>query len=419
MAVKKPAHGQGARYDNRRVKLRTGESQRENGSYSFRWVDQDGKRQTVYAPSLEQLREKEDAIQSEKHDGIKTSNKNMTVNELFDLWTQLKRGVKDNTFKNYIYMYNGFIRKTFGQQRIKLVKKSDVRRFYNRLADERILKIATIDTVHNVLHQVFQVAVDDGLIRQNPTDGMLKELKLCQGYDSEPRKALTIPEQKLFFDYLQSHPKYVHWYPVFYIMANTGLRVGELTGLRWRDVDLDAGQISVNHTLVYYNHMDEKGCYYSINTPKTKAGERLIPMTASVKEAFLMEKEYQKEAGMECKVRIEGYDDFIFLNQSCGIQSMGNLNKALRRIMRDCNAEVLDNHKGTNDPVLLPPFSCHILRHTFATRLCESGINIKVIQEVLGHADIDTTMNIYIDVTKELKSKEMTAFSEYIGKEMM
>ena len=78
-------------------------------------------------------------------------------------------------------------------------------------------------------------------------------------------------------------------YPVFYIMANTGMRVGEITGLRWCDVDMENGIISVNHTLVYYNHRDEKGCYFSINTPKTKAGIREIPMTEGVKQAFLME----------------------------------------------------------------------------------------------------------------------------------
>lgn len=70
-------------------------------------------------------------------------------------------------------------------------------------------------------------------------------------------------------------------------MANTGMRVGEITGLRWSDIDLKKGIIRVNHTLVYYNHRDEKGCYFSINTPKTKAGEREIPMTEGVKQALL------------------------------------------------------------------------------------------------------------------------------------
>ncbi len=177
------------------------------------------------------------------------------------------------------------------------------------------------------------------------------------------------------------------------------------------------GTISINHTLVYYNHRDEKGCYFSINTPKTKAGERIIPMTDEVKKAFLMEKEYQKEAGLESIGRVDGYDDFIFINQYGKVQHQGTLNKALQRIMRDCNSEVLDNMREGEDPVLLPHFSCHILRHTCATRLCESGISLKVVQTILGHEDISTTMNIYVSVTSELRTKEINAFQDYLHSE--
>ena len=355
-----------------------------------------------------------DAANLNRHDGIKTDVKALSVNDVFDLWCNLKRGVKDSTMKNYIYMYEMFVRPTFGKKRLVTVKKSDVRGFYNRLADEKILKISTIDGIHNVLHQVFQVAVDDDYIRNNPTDNMLKELKQAHCMDSEKRKALTMEEEKIFLEYLMQKPKYRHWYPVFYIMANTGMRVGEITGLRWRDIDFDEGLISVNHTLVYYNHRDEHGCYYSINTPKTKAGERTIPMTDQVKNAFQMEREYQEEVGISSIDRIDGYDDFVFVNRFGMVQSQSTLNKAIKRIMRDCNGEILDNAVPGKEPTLLPDFSCHSLRHTFATRLCESGTNIKVIQDVLGHADVSTTMNIYVDVTNELKKNELKSFSAYM-----
>ena len=243
---------------------------------------------------------------------------------------------------------------------------------------------------------------------------MLKELKLSHGFEREKKEALTVAQEKLFFDYMLSHPKDTHWYPVFYVMANTGMRVGEITGLRWRDIDLEKGVISVNHTLVYYNHRDEKGCYFSINTPKTKAGEREIPMTEGVKQAFLMEREFQSQAEISSKSRVDGYDDFIFVNRYGDVQNQGNLNKALRRMMRDCNDEILEKYGADSDPVLLPQFSCHILRHTFATRLCESGANLKFIQSILGHADVSTTMNIYVDVTDALKKKEITAFDDYM-----
>ena len=141
-----------------------------------------------------------------------------------------------------------------------------------------------------------------------------------------------------------------------------------------------------------------------MNTPKTKAGQRKIPMTELVKEAFKQELQYQKESGIRCEVSIDGYTDFIFVNRFGHAQHQGTLNKALRRIIRDCNDEVLAKEKSPS--VLLPRFSCHILRHTFTTRLCEAGINIKVIQDVLGHADVGTTLNVYADVTKDLKMRE-------------
>ena len=192
----------GVRFDSNRTRLKTGETQRPNGTYAYRWSTPDGKRHSIYAPTLEKLREQEEQIIVDKHDGIRSDVKSITVNEMFDLWCQLKRGIKDSTFKNYIYMYELFVKPSFGKNRLVQVKKSDVRKFYNSLADGKVLKIATIDNVHNVLHQVFQVAVDDGMIRQNPTDNMLKELKLSHGFEREKKEALTVAQQKLFFDYM-------------------------------------------------------------------------------------------------------------------------------------------------------------------------------------------------------------------------
>lgn len=403
------------RFDSRHVRLKTGETEKSNGGYEYRWTSADGKRHSIYAPTLEQLREMEEQIIVDKHDGIKADVKALTVNDCFKLWKELKRGVKDSTFQNYVYMYEMFVMPTFGKKRVVQVQRSDIKRFYNGLVDQKVLKISTVDNIHNVLHQVFQVAVDDNYIRQNPTDRMLKELRVAHGHEIEKRKALTLEQQELFFNYMKNTPQYRHWYPVFYIMANTGMRVGELTGLRWQDVDMENGIISVNHTLVYYNHRDELGTYFSINTPKTEAGCREIPMVAGVKEAFEMIREYQQEVGIQSKARIDGYEDFIFVNKDGNMQHHGTLNKAIKRICRDCNDQVLLEQGIESNPVLLPNFSCHILRHTFATRLCESGINIKVIQDVLGHVDVSTTMDIYVDVMNETKKRELANFDGYMA----
>ena len=405
------------RKDKDRIVLKKGESQRPNGTYDYRWTGRDGKRHVVYAKTLEELRAKEAEIEKDKHDGIKAEARYVTINDLFELWCQLKRGLKDNTFQNYKYMYNMFVRPNLGKARVSTVKKTDVKRFYNMLADERGLQASTIDSVHTVLHQVLDIAVDDAYLRVNPSNNVLKELKQSHAFKTEKRRGLTMPEQELLLDYLQRNHTYSHWYPIIAVMVGTGLRVGEVTGLRWCDIDLDEGTIDVNHTLVYYDHRNsegKKGCYFNINTPKTKAGVRQVPMLDFVKEAFIQERDYQRANDIQCSVTIDGYTDFIFVNRFGNTQHQGTLNKAIRRIIRDCNDEVL--LKEEDDPVLLPHFSCHSLRHTFTTRMCEAGVNVKVIQDALGHADISTTLNIYADVTKELKKNEFVGLDMYFKK---
>ena len=405
------------RKDSNRIVLKKGEYQRTNGTYAYRWTDGKGKRHEVYARDLDDLRAKEKEIDADTNEGIKVEARYVIINEMYDLWEQLKRGIKDNTFENYKYMYNTFVRPSFGKKRIQTLKKSDVKIFYNYLADQRCLQASTIDSIHTVLHQVLDMAVDDKYIRNNPSDKALKELKQSHAFKTEKRRALTIAEQELFLNYLRNNETYSHWYPIFAVMLGTGMRVGEITGLRWCDIDLDNGVIDINHTLVYYCHRHEvelNGCYFNINTPKTKASNRKIPMIESVKEAFLMEKANQEKTGIKCSAVIDGYSDFIFVNRNGKTQHQGTLNKAIRRIIRDCNDEVLLNDE--NATVLLPHFSCHSLRHTFSTRMCEAGINVKVIQDTLGHQDISTTMNIYTDATKEMKKQEFESLDNYLKK---
>lgn len=402
------------RYDRKHRLLKTGESERPDGYYQYRYTDRKGKRHTLTALTLEELRQREEEVIRDKADGIRAEARNVTLDDMFELWCRLKRGLKGNTFQNYCYMYKTFVSPDIGKIRINTLKRSDIKAFYNSLIDERNLKIATVDNIHTVLHQVLTVAVEDGYMRTNISDNLLKELKQSHNMGSGRRRALTVPEQELFLDFLgREDTQYHHWHPIFMVMVYTGMRVGEITGLRWEDIDLEEGMIEVNHTLVYYNHA-ENGCYFSIHTPKTEAGKRVIPMLDGVKAAFLEEKRYQEMNGLTCKVFVDGYTDFIFINRFGNVQHQGTLNKALRRIIRDCNDIQLA--KNVKNPVLLPRFSCHSLRHTFTTRLVEAGVNLKVVQDTLGHKDFSTTMDIYTDVTKELKKREFDNLQEKMNR---
>ena len=407
------------RMDSKRRMLKTGEGVKNKEGqelYYFRWTDEFGKRRYVYSSSLTNLREKEKRIQSDKIDGIKYSG-NTTINDLYKIWMKNKRGIKPNTFSNYRYMYETFVFPDFGKRKISTLKKSDVRRFYIQLIEQRNLKVHTTDCVHVVLYQVLQIAVDDNYLRSNPASNGMFELKKIKGDDIEKRKALTVEQQNLFCEELLK-PENLYIRPLFLTMLDTGLRVGEATGLRWEDIDFENNFISVNHTLVYYATNGLKGhCMYTIHSPKTENSKRKVPMTKRLAEALKNMKECQDENNLSCEMIIDGYSGFVFFNRFGTVFNQGPLNKTIKRIQRDCNLSQIEHAKKENlsDVALLPNFTCHTLRHTCATRLCESGVNTRYIMEVLGHADIKTTMNIYVDVTKEFKEKESVKFENYVN----
>lgn len=164
----------------------------------------------------------------------------------------------------------------------------------------------------------------------------------------------------------------------------------------------------INHNLVY--RVQEDGtCTNHVNSSKTKAGIRIIPMLDEVFDAFLEEYQYQKVIGF-CTDEIDGYSGFVFCTGDGKVYLPNAINRTIRSICADYNKEEESKAKEENrDPVLLPKFSCHILRHTFCTRFCENETNLKVIQEIMGHADISTTMDVYAEATQEKKKESMTS----------
>lgn len=401
------------RKDSKNRILKEGEYERSNKTYEFKWTDKTGKRHSIYAKTLEELREKEIDILRDTLNGIKVNDKNLTVNDFYKKWESLKKGLKNNTFQNYKYMYNQFAKYQIGNIKVCELKRTDVRSFYNMLLDTRHLKVRTIECLHTVIHQILELAVEDDSIRYNPSDNALKELKRAHNKDVEKRKAFTKDEQKIFENYLKKKGVNHRWYSVFIVMLWTGLRVGELTGLTWNDIDFENNTITVSHTLVYYDKGGKGRCGYAIHTPKTNAGNRVVPMIEKVRLALLEERAYQKELGIKCVANIDGYTDFVFINRYGTTHNQATLNKALRRIIRDCNYEIMD--KGNANSIILPNVSNHSLRHTFTTRMLEAGVNVKVMQEVLGHSDAQTTMNIYAEAKQDFTEEEINKFEKYFN----
>ena len=153
-----------------------------------------------------------------------------------------------------------------------------------------------------------------------------------------------------------------------------------------------------------------------MSTPKTAAGKRVIPILPEVRKALEQEQVNQKEREVECTVEIDGILDFVFLTHSGQPQSPQTINRVIKRICSAYNAAEQESADlEMRSPELLPHFSCHNLRHTFCTRLCENETNLKVIQDIMGHRNIKTAMEIYAEATKETKTHSFEKLNGKLG----
>lgn len=217
------------RKDSKGRVLQKGESQRKlDGMYIYTYVNPYGKRRYVYSKDLFTLREKEQELIKAQMDGLDYYvGGHATINMTFDRYMSTKYNLRETTRSNYLYMFNRFIRADFGNKFLTEVKYTDVKLFYYHLLNEKDIAINTLDTIHTVLHPIFDMAVRDDIIRKNPTDGVLAEIKRNSGKNKGIRHALTIEQQQAFMDTIRTFPEYYHWYPLFATLLGTGMRIGD------------------------------------------------------------------------------------------------------------------------------------------------------------------------------------------------
>lgn len=397
--------------------LRRGELQRNDGKYEYRYYDAIGVRRSIYSWKLietdtvpqgkrckQSLRELERQIQRDLEDGIHThAARQMTLNDMFDHYMELKCELKVSTRTNYQYMYDRYVRETLGSKSITSFRYSDIRTFYNSLLREHGFRPNTIETIHSLLHPAFTLAIRDNLIRTNPSDGVLTDIKKGNQWERPKKHALTEAQQAVFMQFVANSARYRQWGPLFTVMLGTGCRVGEVIGLRWEDCDFAEKTISINHSLLYRQKEPRGACEFMVSTPKTETGIRVIPMATEVKRALEQERQFQTEV-CPANIMIDGYSNFIFTSQTGGILSPHTVNRAIERIRTAYNNQETElANQEQREPQLLPHFSAHTLRHTFCARFCEHETNLKVIQEIMGRASITTTMDVYNHVTLEQK----------------
>lgn len=389
------------RKDNRGRIFKKGEGQDKDGRYYYVYTDASGKRKRIYNTDLISLRENEQRIQKDLEDGIDISAANRTLNEQFDLYLSTK-DIRQSSLAHYREYWNRCVKNDIGKRRVTDIKKADLQVFYKKLSDKGYADSTIRQFGVSMIMPTLEMALENDIIRKNPAKGCMKE------YNGKvkTREALTVAEQQALMNFIEKSECYKIYLPLFTVMFSTACRRGEIIGLTWNDVDLKNKTISINHQLLYKDYGDGFKFHYS--EPKTETGNRIIPMTPKCYKALIKQREQQFVLGIARDIEIEGLSNFVFTTLKGTPYIPANINNLLKKIVTQYNQnETMCAKREKREPRLLPHITCHSFRHTGCTRLAEGHIDIKTLQEFMGHSDIKVTMNVYNHVDNERMAKEV------------
>ena len=389
------------RRDNKGRKLFNGESQRKDGKYEYKYQDAWGKRKTVYSWKLTptdrvpagkrddiSLREKIKQIQKDLNSNITPDGGNFTVLELVEKYISQKTGVRHNTRSNYNFVVNVIKKEAFGQKRIDKIKVSDAKEWLIKMQQIDGRGYSSIHTIRGVVRPAFQMAVDDDLLVKNPFEFQLNTVVVN---DSVTREAITRQQERDFLEFVKNDKHFCKYYDGIYILFKTGLRISEFVGLTKKNLDFENNRIIVDHQLQRTRDMK-----YIIEDTKTESGERMVPMTPEVKEAFQRILANRKNPKVEPMV--DGYSGFLFLDKNGRPMVALHWEKYFQHIREKYNKIYR---------VQMPKVTPHVCRHTFCSNMAKSGMNPKTLQYIMGHSDISVTLNVYTHLNYDDAEEEM------------
>ena len=393
------------RRDSKHRVLRRGESIRANGKYQFKYHI-GGKAHFLYSWRLEptdpqpkgkkpdlSLREKEKQLGYDLDAQLDPLGKNITVLELVERYLATRTGVKNNTKTNYNFVRNILKKEPFGSKKISQVKTSDAKLFLIKMQQEDGRGYSTVKTVRGVLRPAFQMAVDDDTLPKNPFGFQLAGVVVN---DSVTREAVSRDQMRKFLQFVHDDNVYYKYYDTVYILFHTGMRISEFCGLTIRDIDLENKIVNIDHQLQRGSDMR-----YIIESTKTNAGTRKLPITDDVAECFRRILEEREKPKVE-KI-VDGYSGFLFIDEE-GMPLVA------------MHWEHRFNHmvKRYNDiyRIQIPNITPHVCRHTYCSNMAKSGMNPKTLQYLMGHSDIGVTLNVYTHMGLEDASEELVRMQE-------
>lgn len=351
------------------------------------------KRKAFYGKTRKEVQEKLTAALNDINNNTYIEPSKMTVEQWMYIWLRdyKKASVKPKTYAAYEAHVRNYIAPDLGNYTLATLRNDMVQRFVNGLADKG-LKSLTIERIVGTLKTALIQAVDNDLIAKSPATRIKMPLK----QERTPR-VLTVEEQNIFMEYSKEHRNG----EIFLLILGTGLRIGEALALTWDDIDFENHILSVNRTQIEYcEHINGETIYHrGYSSPKTKAGKRTIPLIPSLVDMLLKLKE---ERELEKQKFKDVYQDngLIFCNYY-GVSL--NYTAISKKIQTICKKAGLN---GVHP---------HTLRHTFATRGLENGIDLKIMQELLGHSSIKMTADLYTHVLPETKKNSMMKLADTIN----
>lgn len=357
--------------------LGVGITQQKNGLYNAGFVDKLGVRRVKRFKKLQECRKWLDSARYiDEHSSITEAN-NMMVDAWFDYWISIKeKTVRPNTVRNYRERYQQNIKDVIGNMLLVDVKPIHCQKVFSDMA-EKGYRTTTMYQTRITLYNMLDFAKENDIILANPCK---KSVKSDMGKPSSKKEALTIADQKRFLEYATGG-RYENQYR---FVLQTGLRTGELVGLKWEDIDFAKRTLSVNRSMEF-RHSSQ---IWRVGEPKSKSGYRTIPLTD---EAMRILKD-QKEKNSKLKVMQMEWKDYVFLCRKGTPVKNSTYDTRLYDICKKAGIQT---------------FAMHVLRHTFATRCIEGGMKPKTLQKILGHSNIGITMNLYVTTTEDEKQKEI------------
>lgn len=365
--------------------LGEGISQRADGLYMARFVDRFNKRKQKKSKKLQVVRQwLADASYIDQHSDLDQAA-DMMVDAWYEYWIGIKmQTVRPNTVRNYRERYEHNIKEVIGKKLLTEVKPIHCQKIFSNMA-EKGYKTSTIYQARITLYNMLEFAKENDVILSNPCK---KSVRSDMGKPSKKKEALTIDVQKKFLDAVVGY-SYENQYR---FVLQTGLRTGELIGLKWSDIDFDNRTMKIERSMEYRYKVGE----WRVGPPKSQAGYRTIPLTNEAIRIL----EDQRSKNSRLNIISMEWKDTVFLCRKGTPVKNSTYDTGL---FKYC------------DRIGIPRFSMHVLRHTFATRCIEGGMKPKTLQKILGHSNIGITMNLYVHITEDEKQREIDLVSDSLN----